>query len=116
MPVLALLTQSTAVANTDLEAVWPIISHGVPVCTGGFDIVIATTSASASPRGEVGDDGKEPGDLGVTRRKGGGEGQVGDDKPVDGVILLDNGVHEVVERKNHRVSHLHLCGLFHHAV
>ena len=68
------------------------------------------------PRGEVGDDGKETGNLSVARRKGGGEGRVGDYKPLDGVVLLDGGVREIFKRNDHNVSHLHLRGLVRHAV
>ena len=94
MPILALLTRSAEVDDTDLEDVQPTIAHGVPGCTGGFDIVAAaaTTSTVAVPHVEVGDDGKEPGDLGVARREGGGERRVRDDKPIDGVVLMDGGV------------------------
>ena len=71
--VLAFIARSTAVANTDLVTVRPTISYGVPGCACGFTVVGATTSpsTSASPRGEVGDDGKELGDLSVTCREGG---------------------------------------------
>ena len=77
MPVLALLSRSTDVAETDLETVRTTIADGVPGCACGFTVVDATAALSdaASPRGEVGDDGKEPGDLGVARRKGGKEEQ-----------------------------------------
>ena len=73
MPVFALLARSTAVADTDPEDVRPTISHGLLGCTGGFTVVCAAAdiSAAASPGGEVGDDGKDPGDLGVAHREGG---------------------------------------------
>ena len=100
VPVLALLARSAAVTDTDLEAVQPTIDHGVPGCNGGFDVVVAATSAATSAAaplcGEVGDDGKDPGDLGVARREGGKEGQVGDDKPLYGVIIMDGRVCKVV--------------------
>ena len=52
----------------------------------------AASSSAASPRGEVDDDGKETGNLGVARREGGREGCVGYDKSLDGAILLDGNV------------------------
>ena len=54
-------------ADTDLETVCPTISYGVPGYTCGFSIDDATAvpCATASPHGEVGDDGKEPGNIGV---------------------------------------------------
>ena len=118
MPVLVLLARSTAVADTDLEAVRPTIAHGVPGCTGGFIVVSAAVapSAVASPCGKVRDVGKEPGNLGAARCGGGIEGSVGDGKPLNGAVILYGGVCEVVERNNHCVAHLHLCVLGRHAV
>ena len=68
------------------------------------------------PRGEVGDDGKEPGNLGVPRPVGGGERRVGYDKPLDGVVLLNGRVCKVVDLNDNRVAHLHLRVLVSHAV
>ena len=44
------------------------------------------------PRGEVGDEGKELGGLGVARREGGREGLIGYDKTLNNVVLLDDGL------------------------
>ena len=103
--------------DTNLEVVSPTIAPGVPGCTGGFTVVAASAhSATASPRGEVGDYGKELGDLGVACCEGGRERRVGDDKSINGVILMEGGVCEVVDRNDHRVVHLHLRGLVFHAL
>ena len=94
VPVLALIARSATVSDTDLETVCPKIAYGFPGFVCGFTVVDSTTtpSPSASPLVEVGDDGKEPVDIGVTRRKGGREGRVGDDKPLNSVVLLDGSV------------------------
>ena len=91
MPILTLISRSTAVANKDLETVRPKIAYGLPGCTCGFTVGDATAapSAAAFPRGEVGGDVKEPVDIGVTRRKGGREGRVVYSKPLNGVVLMD---------------------------
>ena len=94
MSVLAFITRGTAVDDTDLVTVHPEVSCGVPRCACGFSVVGARASPSTAtyPRGVVGDDGKETGDLGVARREGGREGRVVYDKSLNGVVLLDNGV------------------------
>ena len=73
MTVLAIIVRSTAVAAADLETMSPTIAYGVPGCTCGFTVVDDAIAPSdpASPCGEVGDDGKEPVNLGVARCKGG---------------------------------------------
>ena len=92
--VLVLIAHSTAVVDTDLETVFLTIAYGVPGCACGFTLVDAPPfpSTPPSPRGGVGDDGKETGNLGVASRKGGRDGQVGDNKPLNSVVLLDGGV------------------------
>ena len=92
--VLTFITRGTAVADTYLVTVRPAVAFGVPGCACIFSVFGAPTapSTAAFPRGEVGDDGKETGDLGVARREGGTERQVGYDKPLNGVVLLDGGV------------------------
>ena len=94
VPVLTLIARSNAVADTDLVTVRPTLAYGVPGCACGFTVVDATTgpSTAAYPCGEVGNVVKEPGDLGVARRKGGREGRVGYDKPLHNVVFLDGGV------------------------
>ena len=94
MSVLAFTTCGTAVANTDIVTVRPEVACGVPGCDFGFPVVgvTAAPSSAASPRGEVGDGGKEMGDLGVARREGGRDRRVGYNKSLDGVVLLDGGV------------------------
>ena len=94
MSVLVFITRVTAVSNTDLVTVRPAVACGVPGCDCRFSIVSATAapSSTASPRGEVGDDGKETGDLGVARREGGREGRVEYCKSLDNVVILDGGV------------------------
>ena len=94
MSFLAFITRGTAVADTDLVTVRPTLACGVPGCDCGFSVVGDPTanSTAASPRGEVGDDGKETGDIGVACREGDREGRVGYDKPLNGVVLLDGGV------------------------
>ena len=91
--VLALISHITGVADTDLVTVCTTIPYGVPGCACGFTVFDATTApcTSASLRGEIGDDGKEPGDLGVARRERVREEQVGDDNPLNGVIILEGG-------------------------
>ena len=88
--VLAFSTCGTAVADTDFVTVRPAVAFGVPGWDCGFSVVGATAapSSAASPRGDVGDDGTETGNIGVARREGGREGCVGYDKSLNGVVLL----------------------------
>ena len=118
VPVLALIVRSTSMADTDIETASPTIEYGVPGCTCGFTLVDAAAApyVAASPHGEVGDDGKETSYLDVTRHKGGREGRFGDDKPLNVVVLLDGGDCKVFNIHDHRVAHLHLRILVHHAV
>ena len=83
--VLAFNTRGTAVAGTDLVTVRLDVACGVPGWFCGFLVVdvAAAPSSAASPRGEVGDDGKETGNIGVARREGGREGCVGYYKSID---------------------------------
>ena len=92
--ILAFITCGTAVADRDLVTVRPEASCVVPGCDCGFFVIgaTATPSTAASPQGEVGDNGKETGDLGVARLKGGREGRVGYDKLLNRVVILDGGV------------------------
>ena len=55
-------------------------------------LLTVAPSSAASPRGEVGDDGKKTGNIGVARCKGGRERCVGYEKLLDGVVILDGGV------------------------
>ena len=72
----------------------PSVACGVPGWFCGFFVVGATAAPSfaAPPREEVGDYGKETGNLGVALREGVREGCVGYDKSIDGVVILDNCV------------------------
>ena len=69
MSVLAFIACGTAVADTDLVTVRTAIGYRVPGCACGYFVVSAPASPSTAPslRGEVGDGGKETGDLGVAR-------------------------------------------------
>ena len=93
MSVLAFSTCGTDVANTDLVTVSPAVACVFPGWGCGFSVVGATFASSyaASPSGEVGDDGKDTGDLGSACRKGIREGCVGYDKSLDVVVFLDGG-------------------------
>ena len=91
MPFLAFVTYGTAVADTDLVNMSPAGACGFLGCACDFSVVGASAapSTATSPRREVGDDGKETGDLGFMRREGGKEGRIGYGKPLQGVVLLD---------------------------
>ena len=117
--VLALNTRGTAVAGTDIVTVCLEVAFGVPGWFCGFLVVgvTAAPSSAASPCGEVGDDVKEAGNIGVARREGGREGCVGYDKSLKVVVLLDGVVWYVLKLHYHRVSHFHLlCIVFHSIV
>ena len=75
-----------------------------------FFVVGATAVpySAAPPHGEIGDEGKKTGNLGVARGEGGREGCVGYDKSLKGVVLLDGVVWYVLKLHYHRVSHFHL--------
>ena len=82
-----------------------------------FTVVSAAApSAATPPCGDVGDYGKEPGNLSVVRHKGGREARVGDYNPLNGAIILDRGVCEVVEGYDHCVAHIHLRRLVRHSI
>ena len=94
MSVLVFSTRSTAVADTNIVTVRPAAACGVPEWFCGFFVVGATDapSSAVTPRGEVGDDGKDTGNLGVGGREGGRDGCVGYDKSLDDVVTLGSGV------------------------